>query len=179
MNEKFKHNLLVSLNRGLSDAARVEFQQSIRRFLFAASLSAVFLIAQRLDPSSALRNAIPLSVGYTAFSLAFLLSFRLYKQASPTRKLLTLFADQGVTCLAMHSLGEQGTPLLSVIFLITIGYGVRYGSRYLYLGSLISSIGLLVLTLVSPFLSSHPLLGISLIILNLGVSLFVSHLFKT
>ncbi len=179
MNEKFKHNLLVPLNRGLSDAAWVEFQQSIRRFLFAASLSAVFLIAQQLDPSSALRNAIPLSIGYTGFSLAFLLSFRLYKQASPTRKLLTLLADQGVTCLAMHSLGEQGTPLLSIIFLITIGYGVRYGSRYLYLGSLISSIGLLALTLVSPFLSSHPWLGMSLIILNLGVSLFVSHLFRT
>ncbi len=179
MNEKVKHNLLDPLRRGLSDTARVEFQQSIRRFLFAASLSAVFLIAQRLDPSSTLRNAIPLSVGYTAFSLAFLLSFRLFKQASSTRRLLTLLTDQGITCLAMHSLGEQGTPLLSIIFLITLGYGVRYGSRYLYLGSLISSIGLLALTLASPFLSSHPLLGMSLITLNLCVSLFVSHLFKT
>ncbi len=175
----FEHNLLVPLSRGLSDAAGPEFQQSVRRFLFALTLSAGFLLADRFDPSAALRQAILLSVGYTGISLALLLSFRFFKQASHTRRLLTLLTDQSITCLAMHSLGEQGTPLLSVMFLITLGYGVRYGSGYLNLGTLISSLGLLTLTLGSPFLSSHPLLGVSLIAVNLSVSLFVSRLLKS
>ncbi|MET0088796.1 MAG: response regulator [Candidatus Thiodiazotropha sp.] len=179
MKENFKHNLPVPFNRVLSDTAGAEFQQSVRRLLFAITISAVFLIADRFDPSPAISHAILLSVGYTGFSLALLLSFRFFTQASHARRLLTLIADQGIACLAMHSLGEQGTPLLSIMFLITLGYGVRYGSGYLYLGTLISSTGLLALTLGSPFLSGHPLLGMSLIAVNLSVSLFVSRLLKS
>ncbi|MET0066407.1 MAG: response regulator [Candidatus Thiodiazotropha sp.] len=179
MTEHLTKILHKPMIRGLSGAARHEYQQSIRRFLFALAISAVFFITHQLDPTPGLTHALTLSIGYASLSLLLLLSLVYHKRGSHSRRVLTLLGDQGVTCLAMHSLGEAGTPLVSVLFLITLGYGVRYGARYLLLGTLISSSGLLSLTLFSPFLSSHPLIGASLIVINLSVSLFVSRLLRS
>ncbi|MEJ2407362.1 MAG: ATP-binding protein [Candidatus Thiodiazotropha sp.] len=121
-------------------------------------------------------TAFYLAAGYEAFSLGILLSFLFYKEASKTRKLITMLGDHGMTCLAMYRANEAGAPLFTVLLWITVGYGARYGMNYLYLGMLFSSCGLFVLVNTADFWVSHPIVGYGMIVTNIVIPVFVSKL---
>jgi two-component system sensor histidine kinase RpfC len=84
-----------------------------------------------------------------------------------------MVGDHTITCLAMYSAGEIGAPLFTVLLWITVGYGARFGSHYLYLGMLLSTTGFLILINLTPFWAAHPIVGYGLIATNILIPIFV------
>ncbi|MEW8626898.1 MAG: ATP-binding protein [Candidatus Thiodiazotropha sp.] len=175
LKEVFRLPKPKSLADGLSGQAKLEYEQGFIRLLFTFIVFSYLLIMSVAGATDGgLIRAIWLALGYVLFSLLILLSFRYFKQGSRLRRITTLLGDHGMTCLAMYYAGETGTPLFTVLFWITVGYGARYGANYLFLGMLLSTVGLLWLINTSQFWASHPIFGYSLILANIMIPAFVS-----
>jgi two-component system sensor histidine kinase RpfC len=163
----------------LSAEALLEYEQAVIRVLFTSLVALYFLLHGIFDGEPGIFNtAFYLAGSYLIFSLGIILSFAVYKKESVIRKSITMLGDHGMTCLAMHRADEAGAPLFTVILWITVGYGARYGTGYLYLGMLLSSIGLLLLVNTTGFWLDHPVVGYGMIVTNIIIPIFVSQLLK-
>ncbi|MCU7876306.1 MAG: response regulator [Candidatus Thiodiazotropha sp. (ex Lucinoma borealis)] len=175
LKEVFRLPRLTILTQGLSDEARLEYEQGLIRLFFTFIVFTYLLISDLVDPSgSSHSTATMLAAGYEIFSFLVLLSFIFMKQGSRLRKITTMLGDHSMTCLAMYGAGEIGAPLFTVLLWITVGYGARFGTNYLYLGMLLSTSGLLILINATPFWLSHPVVGYGLIVTNIVIPVFVS-----
>ncbi len=167
------------LCEGLSQEALLEYEQAVIRVLFTSLVVLYFLVHGILDSEEGwFSTAFYLAAGYDVFSFGVVLSFKFHKQASQLRKLLTMLGDHSMTCLAMHRADEAGAPLFTVLLWITVGYGARYGTGYLYMGMLFSSLGLLLLVNTTGFWLAHPIVGYGMIVTNILIPVFVSELLK-
>ncbi|MCU7891237.1 MAG: response regulator [Candidatus Thiodiazotropha sp. (ex Ustalcina ferruginea)] len=175
LKEVFRLPRLTILTQGLSDEARLEYEQGLIRLFFTFIVFTYLLISDLVDPlGSSHSTATMLAAGYEIFSFLVLLSFIFMKQGSRLRKITTMLGDHSMTCLAMYGAGEIGAPLFTVLLWITVGYGARFGTNYLYLGMLLSTSGLLILINATPFWLSHPVVGYGLIVTNIVIPIFVS-----
>ncbi|MCU7841209.1 MAG: response regulator [Candidatus Thiodiazotropha sp. (ex Troendleina suluensis)] len=175
LKEVFRLPRLTILTQGLSDEARLEYEQGLIRLFFTFIVFTYLLISDLVAPlGSSHSTATMLAAGYEIFSFLVLLSFIFMKQGSRLRKITTMLGDHSMTCLAMYGAGEIGAPLFTVLLWITVGYGARFGTNYLYLGMLLSTSGLLILINATPFWLSHPVVGYGLIVTNIVIPVFVS-----
>jgi two-component system sensor histidine kinase RpfC len=164
---------------GLSTEALLEYEQAVIRVLFTSMVALYFLLHGMFDSDPGIfSTAFYLAGSYLVFSLGIVLSFAFHKRASVIRKSITMLGDHGMTCLAMYRADEAGAPLFTVILWITVGYGARYGTSYLYLGMLLSSLGLLLLVNTTGFWLEHPVVGYGMIVTNIVIPIFVSQLLK-
>lgn len=177
LNEVFKLRGSPALTRGLSGDARLEYDQGFIRIFFTALVFLyLFLLGIWGLGSSGQSTAMMLAAAYGLFSVGIQISFRYCKQASRVRKTVTLLGDHGLTCLAMNAAGEVGAPFYTVLLWITVGYGARYGNRYLYLGTLLSTSGLVCVNCTTDFWLAHPVVGYGLVVTNIAVPIFVSRI---
>ncbi|MEW8624466.1 MAG: ATP-binding protein [Candidatus Thiodiazotropha sp.] len=159
----------------LSDDAKSEYAQGYIRLLFTCLItiySLVMYLTNSKEPFFA--QTAQLGGAYVIFSILILLSFRYFNQGSLTRKISTMLGDQIVTCLAMYIAGEAGVFLFIVLVWSIVGHGARFGTIYLYAGMVLSTLGLLILTIVSPFWIAHPLIAYGLMLIVILIPLFVS-----
>jgi two-component system sensor histidine kinase RpfC len=177
LKEVFRLPGLTFVSEGLTDEARLEFEQGLIRLFFTFIVFAYLLISDLINPlGSTHATATTLAAGYELFSILILLSFAYVKQSSKLRKTMTMLGDHMMTCLAMYGAGEAGAPLFTVLLWITVGYGARFGNNYLYLGMLLSTSGFLVVINTTPFWLSHPIVGYGLIVTNIIIPVFVSRI---
>ncbi|MEQ7863680.1 hypothetical protein ABQZ69_15190 [Xanthomonas sp. WHRI 8391] len=77
-------------------------------------------------------------VGLTLLSQALALmifSWIIWKpQRSHPRRVIGMLADYGLMSMAMSAIGEPMACIYVVVMWVTIGNGLRFGSKYLYLG---------------------------------------------
>jgi two-component system sensor histidine kinase RpfC len=96
--------------------------------------------------------AIPFCVLVLAWTL-------LDRSPNPERRLLAILADVATTSYALTVSGEATSPLVMVYFWVTFGHGLRFGTRYLAITSVLSIAGFLIVLNVSPYWSQHLVLG--------------------
>ncbi|MBT3017583.1 MAG: response regulator [Candidatus Thiodiazotropha sp. (ex Clathrolucina costata)] len=164
--EVFKVPGFSYLTQGLNDEARQECEQALIRIFFTFIVFIYLLISHV--------TAARLAFAYELFSILILLSFIYVKHGSIVRKIVTMLGDHSMTCLAMYSAGEVGAPLFTVLVWITVGYGARFGTNYLYLGMFLSTLGFYFVINTTPFWLSIPIVGYGLIITNIMIPIFVS-----
>ncbi|MEW8505181.1 MAG: ATP-binding protein [Candidatus Thiodiazotropha sp.] len=175
LKEVFRLPRLSFLSKGLSDEARLEYEQGLIRLVFTFIVFTYLLVSDLTNPfDSTHSTATFLAAGYEVFSIFILLTFIKFKQGSRLRKSVTMLGDHSMTCLAMYGAGEVGAPLFTVLLWITVGYGARFGNNYLYLGMLLSTSGFLVVINTTPFWLEHAVVGYGLIVTNIIIPVFVS-----
>jgi two-component system sensor histidine kinase RpfC len=175
LKEVFRLPEFTFISKGLSEEARLEYEQGLIRLLFTFIVFFYLLISDLTNPlGSTHATATILAAGYELFSILILLSFISVKQGSRLRKIITIVGDHTMTCLAMYGAGEAGAPLFTVLLWITVGYGARFGTNYLYLGMLFSTTGFFVVIKATPFWVAHPIVGYGLIVTNIIIPIFVS-----
>ncbi|MBT2988329.1 MAG: response regulator [Candidatus Thiodiazotropha sp. (ex Ctena orbiculata)] len=174
LKEVFRLPHFLHISHGLSNQARLEYEQGLIRLLFTSVIFIYLFISDLPNhPDSSHATATKLALAYTVFSILLLLTFNYIKQGSKLRRIVTMFGDHGMTCLAMYSAGEVGAPLFTVLVWITVGYGARYGTKYLYLGMLLSTSGFLIVINATPFWLTLPIVGYGLIVTNVMIPVFV------
>ncbi len=130
-----------------------------------------------LDPAdSAHLHTLAAVSAYLLFSFLVLGSFRFWPRESLKRRFATLVCDIAITSYAMYQSGELGAPFFTVFLWVTIGYGVRYGQRLLFAGTLIAATGFFVVIVTSPFWIQHQTIGYGLLVGLVVIPLFVSAL---
>lgn len=162
------------------DVVRHEFHQGLVRLLFISLFTSYMFMVHSVNPESdkIIQLHLYAGIGYTLFSLLHLLSLRIVAKPSAIRRGITLLGDNGIVFYGLLTLGEYSPPLFAIMLLITIGYGVRFGLRYLYAATILSNIGFLVAIQAADYWSASPLLSYSLLITNILIPIFVSYLLK-
>ncbi|MCU7845731.1 MAG: response regulator [Candidatus Thiodiazotropha sp. (ex Monitilora ramsayi)] len=168
------------LFKGLTSDAQQEFEQGIVRVIFILLFTAYIFSLQLLVPELGYEQFFPLiaSSSYSVFSLLIIGSFIFFKKGSVVRRSISLFGDNAIVFYGLYSLGEYGTPLYTIMLLITVGYGVRFGVQYLYMATLLSNLGFLFVIETATFWTAHQFLSYSLLITNIVIPVFVSHLLR-
>jgi two-component system sensor histidine kinase RpfC len=165
---------------GLDAESQQEFEQGIVRLIFILLFTSYIFSLHLIFPHVAYEQFFPLiaSSTYALFSILILVSFLFYRQPTPIRKGISLVGDNAIVFYGLYSLGEYGTPLYTIMLLITVGYGVRFGVQYLYMATFLSNIGFLFVIEKATFWSAHEFLSYSLLITNIIIPVFVSHLLR-
>lgn len=161
----------------LEPGARLELEQGLIRLTIVVIVSVYLATIQWFLPEDAATTVTLWVVSsYVIVASAVLLSFNVFRKPSTTRRSLTMAADHALTAYAMYSAGEMGAPFFTVLMWITVGYGARYGRRYLVLGMAYATVGMFAVVQYSAFWSEHPVVGYGLMVANFVIPLFVGRL---
>jgi len=164
----------------LNAEAQQEFEQGIVRVIFILLFTAYTFALQLIIRDTGFDHTFPMiaSSSYAVFSILILMSFLFFREPSVARKTLSLIGDNAIVFYGLYSMNEFGTPLYTIMLLITVGYGVRFGLQYLYMATLLSNLGFLIIIETASYWLSHRFLSYSLLISNIVIPVFVSHLLR-
>ena len=98
--------------------------------------------------------------------------------SSPFRRCLGAVGDLGLTSYGIYLVGEAGAPLYIVLLWVTFGNGFRFGRKYLYFSTLISTVGFSLAIFSNPFWYDKRIIGIGLLIGIVMLPLYISSLLK-
>ncbi|MGE8295800.1 MAG: hybrid sensor histidine kinase/response regulator [Pseudomonas sp.] len=93
-------------------------------------------------------------------------------------RLLTMFTDYSGITLALANGGAAMLPVYAILIWITIGYGLRYGSGYLLLATVMAMASLTVTASISAYWQSQPYLIITLLFTTLMAPAYMHALLR-
>lgn len=102
----------------------------------------------------------------------------IWPQVSPTRRLLGMLFDFGLTSYFMYVMEEKGILFFPVYLWVTVGNGLRYGTRYLYTAMAISIISFTIVFSSSDYWRGQWGFSIGLLIGLVALPLYFSSLLK-
>ncbi len=149
------------------DPVRSEREQAVLRI--AISVSFWLFVSVTADINGKLDElATTGSAAYMTFfffgSLAIYLSILFLHSPSALIRIVSAVFDISSVSIAFILTGETGAPWFPVYLWIIFGNTLRYGSRYLYLSSVLSVTGFSVVLLLSDYWQTHLPMGIGLLV---------------
>jgi two-component system, sensor histidine kinase RpfC len=116
--------------------------------------------------------------GQLVLSIGLLAAIAYRPGVSDVRRWIGMLADYSAMGAVMHLLGETGAPLYSIFLWVTIGNGLRYGSRYLYIATTMASLSFLVMIRTTPYWVDNPYAAWGLLVGAAAVPLYFASLLK-
>lgn len=80
------------------------------------------------------------------------------------RRVISLAIDFSSVSLILSVGGEAALPVFGALLWVTVGYGIRYGGRYLIVSALLGQLSIGVAIMSNPYLQSSAFLSFALII---------------
>ncbi len=121
-------------------------------------------------------RVLPMALLFDLLSIALFIGIVIRPKASAIRRILGILADTGMNTYVLFNLGEIGAPLYGVYLWVAFGNGFRYGPRYLYLVSVLSVAGFMLVFLTDNYWAAHRSLGIGLIVGLIVLPMYVASL---
>jgi two-component system sensor histidine kinase RpfC len=121
---------------------------------------------------SAIRPAFIFS-GMFFFS-AILLAIAIFLSSKPSerRQFLAMLTDiSAITCV-MYMSGEVGSLFFGIYLWVTVGNGLRYGSRSLLMAQALSVLGFVAVILLNDYWLTHSTLAVGLLLTLISIPLF-------
>ena len=167
--QKDPEHSLVSLWRTLMKRVRnrpdTEYEQTLIRIAVILCVVSYFLIFRSESSGSVSNESLAAVFGsLLVFCVALLVAIFYQPGESPTRRVVAMVIDLGMTTYWMWATEELGAPWYPLFLWITFGYGLRFGVGYLYLAAAISVAGFSFVVATTPFWSRHPGLSTGLLI---------------
>jgi len=97
---------------------------------------------------------------------------------SAIRRCLGIAMDLGMTSYLLVHAGANGVPFYALYLWITVGYGIRYGQRYLFAATAVSTVFYLVAIHVSEFWQARQAIAYGLTLPLLVVPLYTASLIR-
>jgi two-component system, sensor histidine kinase RpfC len=170
-------NWLKRLRQRLSQRTDSEHEQALVRLAICAVVMVYLVVLQWRAPVGA-SYALEILAGalFILFSAAIFVAIIVRPAASGARRYLAMAADNVANTFFMVSAGAAGSPLYGVYLWITIGYGVRYGTKYLFACQALSLIGFVVVWHQSKFWAVQSTLSVGLFLTLVLVPLYAAGL---
>lgn len=158
----------------------VERAQAVVRLVIAPiaiGYTLVMHLRSAIDPTLA-GWILLLESLFLAASLALWNDIRRRPGNHPVRRVLTMLSDYTCITLTIAIGGEPMLPVYAILIWVTVGYGLRYGSSYLLLATVLATLSLLIIASVSTYWQSQPYLIITLLLTTLMVPAYMHALLK-
>lgn len=94
------------------------------------------------------------------------------QKPSATRQLLAMFADNAAVTLGMLMTGETGALFFGIYLWVTIGNGIRYGARLLFLSQAVSIAGFSSVLWLNRYWSEHHMFAAGLMLMLVMIPLY-------
>ncbi len=117
-------------------------------------------------------------VGELVVSLVLFAAILRNPGVSHWRRWVGMVSDYAAIGAVMALQGEVASPLYSIYLWVTIGNGLRFGSRYLHYATVLSVLSFFVMSQVTPYWLSNPYLSWGLLAGAAAVPLYFSSLLK-
>ena len=157
-----------------------ELNQATVRLIVSACALVYIIILASIETDNAAAYT-PIIIYIVAFIIASVL-LRLLIQRKPGhffwRRLFTMFHDYAGIAFAMVLGGESALPIYAALLWVTLGNGVRFGSRYLALATALALSALVLIFWLNPFWRTQPYLFLMLIVTTVVVPAYAHTLLK-
>lgn len=155
-----------------------EAGQSLVRVVIAIGFVVYIAIGIHLEMFDP--RARPVMIAYPPLLLLFTvlmaLDIRRRPGVHPGRRALCMAADFGSITLVITIGGAYMAPIFAVLLSVTVGYGMRYGARYLTAATVIALLSLIAIFLFSPFWHQQPFVIVAFALSLLFVPLYANAL---
>ncbi|MCP2073063.1 UNVERIFIED_ORG: signal transduction histidine kinase/CheY-like chemotaxis protein [Pseudomonas lini] len=154
-------------------------QATVRLIVSACALLYIIILASIETDDAAAYTPIIIYIVTFIIASVFL---RLLIQRKPGhffwRRLFTMLHDYAGIAFAMVLGGEGALPIYAALLWVTLGNGVRFGSRYLALATVIALSVLVLIFWLNPFWRTQPYLFLMLIVTTVVVPAYAHTLLK-
>src|SRR5918993_1118965 len=171
---------LAALRQRFAQRPDSEHGQALVR-LAVLTVVLVYLLARGPDPTSPLAEyhdvLLMVATGF-AVGLGIVIGIVLRPGVSHPRRILGMVSDYGLMGLAMTRMGEPLAWVYVILMWVTVGNGLRFGNRYLYLGVLgaVASFGSTLI--FNDYWHLNHSLGLGLLLGLIAVPLYLSGLLR-
>ena len=154
-----------------------EFQQAVIRLVILAAITVYFSSHYYMTKqANILEQPIGFLTIYDFTAILILYSFKFIPGVSHTRRAFTLIADLTLLSFTLHIGGDEATLCFSVYLWLIIGYGMRFGQKYLLAGAIIGVLEFTVVILTTDYWIEQRTAGIGLLIGLIVLPIFFSAL---
>ena len=164
----------------LSGRPDSEHQQAFVRIALLALVAGYLWFAIKPQGNVAYEFALSfafLGVEFT-IGLGIIVWLLLRPAPSTPRRLLGMLADYSLMGIGMYLLGEMLAPLYVLLMWVTIGNGLRYGPRWLYVAIAMASVTFLAVITSTRYWQENPWIGWGLLAGLVAIPLYFSSLLK-
>jgi two-component system sensor histidine kinase RpfC len=142
-----------------------EFQQAVIRLVILSSITVYFSLHYYLSgQENILNQPIALLTAYDFIAILILFSFKAIPGTSHIRRSFTLLADLSLLSFTLHIGGDEATICFSVYLWLIVGYGMRYGQKYLLAATIIGVIEFSAVLITTDYWIEQKTAGIGLLI---------------
>jgi diguanylate cyclase (GGDEF)-like protein len=171
--------MLANLRERLARRADSEHGQAFIRIVIASiGLLYVFFFDISGKLTADQHHVLYLALFIFLASVGIFTLIVIWPQVSPTRRLLGMLFDFGITSYFMYVMEEKGILFFPVYLWVTVGNGLRYGTRYLYTAMAISIISFTVVFNNSDYWRGQWGFSVGLLIGLVALPLYFSSLLK-
>lgn len=172
--------LLSRVKRQFAGRPDSEHQQALVRLVMLVVVLIYVLLVANLRPEVAEASQLSLRFLGLAFAVSLIIIGWITARpaASHPRRLLGMCVDYSLMGVGMYLLGQLLAPMYVIILWVTIGNGLRYGPRYLYLAIGFACTTFLTVILTTPYWQANPWIGWGLLVGLIAVPLYLSSLLK-
>lgn len=118
----------------------------------------------------------PLYIFFVGYCFTFLLITKVASTFSGTRATASIALDNFFTIAGLHVTGEEGTFLFVLLIQISLGNGLRYGRRYLWISVVFACVGLAALYSFPTPWEGNVHLAIAYILGTPFIAFYIDHL---
>jgi len=152
-----------------------EFQQAVIRIIILSSITVYFSLHYFItNQANILDQPVGFLTIYDLVAVLILLSFKVVPTKSHIRRIFTLLADLTFLSFTLHIGGDEATLCFSVYLWLIVGYGMRYGQKYLLAGTMIGVIEFVMVILTTEYWIEQRTAGIGLLIGLIVLPIFFS-----
>ena len=155
-----------------------EFEQSVIRLIACVILTIYTAIAWSHGLMG--NSILYMYLATLPFSSLFIVWTIFVPERNEKRLFLAMVIEVATTTFALASSGEAAAPLIVIYFWLIFGNGLRHGSKYLFMHTVLTIMGFLVVMTFSPYWSDHFFIAsgvlATMVILPLYINVLLSRL---
>lgn len=159
------------MNKAVSQEKDTERSQAIVR-LIVASLATVYVAVVFFSGNMPASRAYPILLYNPLFLIisVILLALIMHRPGIyPGRRLFAMLHDYSAIGFAMVVGGEVLLPLYGAMLWVTVGNGMRYGTRYLAVATALALVSIAIIAYLTPYWRQQPYILLTLIATTLMV----------
>jgi two-component system sensor histidine kinase RpfC len=142
-----------------------EFQQAVIRLVILASITVYFSLHYYLSgQENILNQPVGFLTIYDFLAILILFSFKIIPGTSHIRRSFTLLSDLTLLSFTLHIGGDEATICFSIYLWLIVGYGMRFGQKYLLAATIIGVIEFSIVLLTTEYWIEQRTAGAGLLI---------------
>jgi two-component system sensor histidine kinase RpfC len=157
--------LIINVFEFPRSRTNAEFQQAVIRLVILASITVYFSLHYYLSgQENILNQPVGFLTIYDFLAILILFSFKIIPGTSHIRRSFTLLADLTLLSFTLHIGGDEATICFSVYLWLIVGYGMRFGQKYLLAATIIGVIEFSIVLLTTEYWIEQRTAGVGLLI---------------